>query len=404
MNYRGYFLRVTENLTDLARRQTLSNCLNSSINGKGASKTSALLVIAAFLGSMNCPAQQKAPEVRATVGADGTVHVPAIAIPLSSYMSDDAKQAFLLEKQRMAEWTAEAAGAELQNKSIEQVQQMVDNFWRPKVERAKALYPVNIKEQEMAGVRTDVMEPTEGVPLRNRHRVLISLHGGGYGPLSGGQVRLIEAIPVAGYGKIKVVSVDYRMSPKHKYPAAVEDVIAVYRALLKQYKPENVGIYGCSTGAALTANVIARLQKENLSRPGVIGLFCEGAQKDDQMEGDSWYFAAAMMGERIPAPGEPYPSEPYLEGTEASDPLVAPVVSLEVLSKFPPTLLISGSRDIALSTVLYTHSRLIKAGVEADLHVWDGMWHSFYFDVTLPESKEAYEVMARFFDKHLGQR
>jgi len=60
-----------------------------------------------------------------------------------------------------------------------------------------------------------------------------------------------------------------------------------------------------------------------------------------------------------------------MEGTAASDPLVAPVVSLDVLSKFPPSLLITGTRDLALSAAVYTHSRLIKAGANAELHVWD---------------------------------
>ena len=93
----------------------------------------------------------------------------------------------------------------------------------------------------------------------------------------------------------------------------------------------------------------------------------------------------------------------YMEGTDPHDPMVAPIESLEVLAKFPPTVLVSGTRDLGLSGLLYTHSRLVKAGVEADLHVWDGMWHAFFFDTELPESRDAYDVIVRFFDKHLGQ-
>ena len=214
---------------------------------------------------------------------------------------------------------------------------------------------------------------------------------------------------MAGYLKIKVVSIDYRSSPKDKWPAAIEDVTAVYRELLKQYKPENVGIYGCSTGATLTADLMAWWQQQHVPRPGAIGLFCDGAIKDDTGQGDSYYFIPAMVqwSRQIPAPGQSWASfdgpEPYMEGTSANDPLVAPVVSLDVLSKFPPTLLISGTRDTWLSAVIYTHSRLIKAGVEADLHVWDGMWHGFFSDVDLPESKDAYDVMTKFFDSHLGK-
>jgi acetyl esterase/lipase len=225
---------------------------------------------------------------------------------------------------------------------------------------------------------------------------LISLHGGSYNYSSGGQARLIEAIPVAGYGRIKVVSVDYRLSPKYKFPAAAEDAVAVYRELLKTYNPQNIGIYGCSTGATLTAVVVARIQKDGLPRPGAI--------QDDHWEGDSYYIGPATMAGKIPRANEPSELSPYMVGTDPHDPSVAPVVSLDVLSRFPPTLLISGTRDVWLSSVLYTHSRLVKTGVDADLHIWDGLWHAFYFDVTLPESKEAYDVIIRFFEKHLGRK
>src|SRR5581483_1326023 len=98
--------------------------------------------------------------------------------------------------------------------------------------------------QTIARIRTDIVEPQAGVTARNRNRVLISLHGGSYQYKSGGQARLIEAVLVAGYSRIKVVSVDYAKYPQHHFPAAVDDVVAVYRELLKTYKPQNIGIYG----------------------------------------------------------------------------------------------------------------------------------------------------------------
>jgi len=55
-----------------------------------------------------------------------------------------------------------------------------------------------------------------------------------------------------------------------------------------------------------------------------------------------------------------------------------------------------------MSAAVETHRRLVKAGVEADLHLWDGVGHCFVFDVDLPESKEAYDVTGKFFDRHLA--
>lgn len=380
--------------------------VRSTVQVESMNKSLAFFVIVAVLGSMSSPAQEKAPEIaQPTVGADGTVHAPAMSIPPSSYMSEEAKQAFAKRPfGALEDFDWDAVKKLSPDQQAAKTRELVDNWARPCVERSKAMYPVNIREQEIAGVRTDIIEPKQGVPARNRERVLISLHGGGYFYFAGGLARLMEALPIAGYGKIKVVSVDYRESPKYKFPAATEDAVAVYRELLKSYKPKNIGIYGCSTGAHLTSSVIVWLQKEKLPRPGAIGLFCQGATNDDVEEGDSHFIGAALMGEKIPAVNEFAMNEPYMAGTNPNDPLVAPTVSLDVLSKFPPTLLISGTRDQELSSVLYTHARLIKVGVETDLHVWDGMWHFFFEDVDLPESKEAYDVIARFFDRNLGQK
>jgi epsilon-lactone hydrolase len=97
---------------------------------------------------------------------------------------------------------------------------------------------------------------------------LINLHEGGFvfGGRWGGQ---IESIPIAAVGKFKVMSVDYRMAPEHRFPAASGDVAAVYRELLNTYQPKNIGIYGCSACGLLTAQAVAWLQKEGLPPPGV---------------------------------------------------------------------------------------------------------------------------------------
>jgi epsilon-lactone hydrolase len=355
-----------------------------------AAATLALALLLPLLGSE--------PSAADAARKTGTVEVPAFSLPLSSYMSEQARQT-LVERPPFAGLRGD--GRKL---TLEEGREFVNAWYRPQVERAKAVYPVHVEEKRIAGVRTDVVTPKNGVPAKNSHRVLIALHGGSYSFATGGGLAgLAEAIPVAGTAQTRVIAIDYRTAPQHKFPAATEDVVAVYKTLLATYQPESIGIYGCSTGATLTATVIARLHKEKLPQPGAIGLFCGGATKDDQIEGDSYYTAAAAMGERIPAPGEPHPPQSYMKGTRADDPMVAPVTSLEVLAAFPPTLLITGTRDPVMSAAAHTHARLVKAGVHADLHVWDGMWHGFFFDVDLPESKDAYDVMARFFDRHLSR-
>jgi epsilon-lactone hydrolase len=95
---------------------------------------------------------------------------------------------------------------------------------------------------------------------------------------------------------------------------------------------------------------------------------------------------------------------PYFSEASSSDPLVLPISSQRVLSRFPPTLLIAGSRDFTVSSSFYAQAALSNAGVEAELHVWDGMWHAFFMDPDLPESQQVYRVVVKFFDRHLGAR
>ena len=93
----------------------------------------------------------------------------------------------------------------------------------------------------------------------------------------------------------------------------------------------------------------------------------------------------------------------YYKGIDLQDPLVNPGDHDEIMRRFPPTLLISGTRDYLLSSVVSTHSQLVRLGVPADLHVWEGMQHAFFYYPELAESREAYRVISQFFDRYLGR-
>ena len=161
------------------------------------------------------------------------------------------------------------------------------------------------------------------------------------------------------------------MAPEHRFPAASEDVAAVYRELLKTYKPANIGIYGCSAGGALTGEAVAWIAAQGLPRPGAAGVFCSGLMPGHWRGGDSNVFSQISNK----PPGAPSPASASLQGDyfksgKADDPLMTPgLFARALLGKFPPTLLMSGTRDVALSNVLVTHMRLRQAGVDARLIV-----------------------------------
>jgi acetyl esterase/lipase len=81
--------------------------------------------------------------------------------------------------------------------------------------------------------------------------------------------------------------------------------------------------------------------------------------------------------------------------------MISPAESPEVLRQFPPTLILSGTRAFDYSSGINTHNQLTRLGVEAELHLWDGLFHGFFYDPDVPESRETYEVTVKFFDKHL---
>jgi epsilon-lactone hydrolase len=110
---------------------------------------------------------------------------------------------------------------------------------------------------------------------------------------------------------------------------------------------------------------------------------------------------AQLPATQLVAPGV-RPLLSYFSDTDPEDPLVSPFHSPEVLAKFPPTLIITGTRGFELSSALYTHEQLVKLGVETDLHVWEGLFHGFFYNVDVPESKDALNVIVKFFDRHLG--
>lgn len=342
------------------------------------------------LANISCGAE---PPPRPTSNADGSMKLPGFTVPYSMFASPESLKRF---REVLSE-SKQSPGFE---GGIEEARRFYDKINSDRAERMKKLYPVKLSTETIAGVGADIVEPADGVAPTNRHRVLINLHGGAFlwGAHSGA---LVEAIPVAALGKIKVIGVDYRQGPEHVFPAATDDVVAVYKELLKTYRPANIGIYGCSAGAVLTGEVVARLIKDGIPVPGAIGTFCGSIAA---FGGDSSYIAPALSGDPVGSGPIPITQRlPYFKGASETDPLVLPANSPDMLKRFPPTLLITGTRDHAMSSTLQSQRLLTKAGVEADLHVWDGMWHSFFSDPELPESKEAYAVMAKFFDKHLGK-
>ena len=329
---------------------------------------------------------------RVGLAADGTVSVPALSVPLTPYLSPEAR-AYMIQHL-----------SDMQNAERLVQENGLPRFMRGYLVRQRELYPHTRTDTKIGGVHVYDYTPKAGISAENRKRVLIDLHGGGFSGCWPGCAEL-ESIPITALAKIRVVSVDYREGPEFKHPAASEDVAAVYRELLKTYRAENIGIYGCSAGGMLTAMSVAWLQQHGLPRPGAVGIFCAGAGAPkgiSTFEGDAAYTAGPLGELRVPQ-GDAAPAG-YFAGTDPADPLVAPINAPQVLAKFPPTLLITGTRGFELSGAVYTHTQLVKNGVDARIHVWEGLFHGFFYNPDVPESQDCYRVIVDFFARTLGKR
>ncbi|MBV8830933.1 MAG: alpha/beta hydrolase fold domain-containing protein [Acidobacteriaceae bacterium] len=262
-------------------------------------------------------------------------------------------------------------------------------------EEFRKIYRTKVEEQKIAGVPVRVITPPD-VPAANQSRVLINLHGGGFNSDSGS---LTESIPVAALARTKVISVLYRLAPEHPFPAGLDDVLAVYKEVLKTYQPRRIAIYGTSAGAILTAEVAAKLKQGGMPLPGALGVF--SGIGDLSRYGDSRaLFALDGLSGHLEVPGaEPHERE-YAGATDLSDPILSPLFS--DLHGMPPTLFITSTRDLLLSGTCILHRAFLRAGVDSRLMVFEALPHAFWNDSHLPESREAHEAMARFFDQVLG--
>ncbi len=257
--------------------------------------------------------------------------------------------------------------------------------------------PGTLVNTTIAGVPVRIVTP-DGMPAANRDKVLLNLHGGGFNSDSGSYT---ETIPIAGYSKIKVVSPLYRLAPEHPFPAAVDDSVAVYKELLKTYKPSHIVIYGTSAGAILTGEVAVRLKQLGLPEPAALGIF--SGFGDFARDGDSVsLFALRGFAGPLdpPSSSRPHDAE-YVGSTNREDQVLSPIYA--DLRGLPPTLFVSSTRDMLLSGTSNLDRAFLRDGVDCRMVVFDALPHAFWYDPQLPESIEANHLMAAFFVKQLGK-
>jgi len=320
-----------------------------------------------------------------TIEADGTAYVTRV-VPVPSTVSREAQKVL-----------ARVVGDAAKRETLAERRAGTDKWQQAAAEAFRKIYPVNIASDTIAGVPVRVITPLS-IPASKRDLVLINLHGGGFNSDSGS---LTETVPVAFLAQTRVIAVLYRLAPEHPFPAGLDDSVAVYKELLKSYQPRNIAVYGTSAGAILTAELTSKLKQAHLPLPAATGIF--SGLGDFSQAGDSIaLFSLGGFAGHLDPPNPHWRNTEYLTaGTDARDPVLSPVYA--DLRGFPPTLFITSGRDLLLSGTTLLHRAYLRAGVEAELVVFEALPHAFWNNPDLPESKEAHELMAGFLLKHLGK-
>jgi acetyl esterase/lipase len=229
------------------------------------------------------------------------------------------------------------------------------------------------------------------VPESTTKRVILYLHGGGF-CLRGPNLYSNFLARLCRHTHAKGLLLDYRLTPEHPYPAAMQDCLTSYRWLLNQgHDPHDVIIAGDSAGGCLSLVTLTQLRDAGEPQPACAVLLSPAAD----MTVSGW---SAITKERE----DPFfrlqtlllLKHYYLRGTFAGHPSVSPVYA--DFQNLPPLLFQAGSTELLLDDSLRTAAKAAAAGVEVDLQIWRRMPHVFQLFTWLPESHQALKGISQF--------
>lgn len=274
----------------------------------------------------------------------------------------------------------------------------VDHESSKALARLRETLAVSVAPTVISGVKAWLVTPDRLAP-GNRNRLLIHVHGGGYVG-GGGEAATGEAIMMAGLGGYKVICVDYRLPPAFPYPAALDDMLTVWQALLQSTRAQNMAIFGSSAGGGLALATVLRAKDQGLPLPAAVSAATPWS--DLEKVGDS-YFTNEYVDNTLVSwdAGLGAAARVYANGHNLKDPYLSPVYGN--FKNFPPTILTTGSRDLFLSNTIRVHRNMRRAGVVADLNVYEGMSHAQFGGPDSPEAREIFQNIGRFFDERLAR-
>lgn len=229
--------------------------------------------------------------------------------------------------------------------------------------------------------------------------VVMYFHGGAFMVGSPPVSHRDLAVRLSQASAMKVLLVDYRLTPEHVFPAPLDDAIAVYQWLLDNgYSANNIAFGGDSAGGNMTLAVMIKAQQNNLPLP-FAGL-CLSPWADLTHVGES-VTVNKDKDPMLPINILVNAAEVYAQGHELTDPLISPVFA--DFTGLPPLLVYAGSTEVLLSDAQRIVEKATAAGVSVEYKYWHKQAHAFpVMAQFLPEGKQAIAAMADFLKRKVA--
>ncbi|MFD1189070.1 alpha/beta hydrolase [Phenylobacterium conjunctum] len=306
---------------------------------------------------------------------------PAADVGAAAFLSPEALA------QLEQETPARLAGVDLTPALAAQIREMGRAMGAQRKADLQARFEVEVQRIEIAEIPVVRVRPREG---HTQDRRILYLHGGAF---AFGEAHDTGAMLLARRFGVEVLSVEYRLAPEHPFPAGLEDCEDVYRELAWGGGAKGLAVVGMSAGATLAATMLSSAQAEGLDMPDAAILLTPGADMKaigDSLEANDGRDPVLSWTDQLDKAlaayvGEADPEAPRLSPSRAT---YAP--------GYPRSVIVTGTRDVLLSPCVRLYWAMRRGGVEADLRVWDGMWHGFMFSPDLPEAKACLDDIAAF--------
>jgi len=230
----------------------------------------------------------------------------------------------------------------------------------------------------------------EGRVGRRAEVAYFDIHGGGFTSGGGEMCQILAKLRAFDYG-VEVFAVDYRLAPGHAFPAGLDDCMAAYREVLKNYKPADIVVGGASAGGNLAAALMLRARDEGLKLPAALLLLTPAV--DFTGSGDSRH-TNRLLDPNLYGGGGAGP-ESYAGKADRKHPYLSPLFG-DFTKGWPQTILTSGTRDLLLSDTVCMHRALRRAGVKAELHISEASPHGGFMGANAPEDAEIIAECRRF--------